>query len=328
MKVRALTRREVLAATTASALASCRSEAHSGWIKSDDNPVLGAGLGPCFDVCLLRMLSHYRMWFSWRLHECVAWTDSRDGVHWSQPAIALERGSSQAWDARVNRPTVVHRPDGYHMWFTGQTETHSAIGYAMSKDGVSWRRVTNRPVLTPSVPWEHVAVMCPYVIWDQASGLYCMWYSGGTQGEPNAIGYATSPDGLSWTRNPSNPVLRPNPAISWERERVTGAQIIFCGDYYYAFYIGFHKVNRAAIGLARSKDGITNWQRHPANPIIAPSLLGWDRSSCYKPFAIYDRGTWMLWYNGRAGDREEIGLATHPGYDLGFPRSFEAQRRT
>jgi len=87
------------------------------------------------------------------------------------------------------------------------------------------------------------------------------------------------------------------------------------------FYIGFRDEHRAQIGLARSPDGITDWQRHPANPILFPTDNAWDGDACYKPFAIYDQqsGRWMLWYNGRKGNVEQIGLATHPGFDLGVP---------
>jgi len=74
-----------------------------------------------------------------------------------------------------------------------------------------------------------------------------------------------------------------------------------------------------AIGLARSLDGITNWVRHPDNPIIRPGEFGWDSSACYKPFAIFTRGRWMLWYNGRENTVEQIGLATRDVEDLGFP---------
>jgi len=38
----------------------------------------------------------------------------------------------------------------------------------------------------------------------------------------------------------------------------------------------------------------------------------------YKPYAIYDGAKWLLWYNGRHGGLEQIGLALHPGEDLGF----------
>ena len=46
--------------------------------------------------------------------------------------------------------------------------------------------------MSAETPWEKVAVMNPHVIWDAQAGLYKMWYSGGEQYEPNAIGYATS----------------------------------------------------------------------------------------------------------------------------------------
>ena len=46
----------------------------------------------------------------------------------------------------------------------------------------------------------------------------------------------------------------------------------------------------------------------------------WDADACYKPFAIYDPDarSWLLWYNGRRGGVEQIGLATHEGEGLGF----------
>ena len=97
-----------------------------------------------------------------------------------------------------------------------------------------------------------------------------MWYSGGEQYEPNAIGYATSQDGLKWTKHENNPIFQPDPKNAWEKDRVTACQVISQGDWHLMFYIGFRDVDHAQIGLARSRDGITGWQRHPANPIIRP----------------------------------------------------------
>jgi hypothetical protein len=34
-----------------------------------------------------------------------------------------------------------------------------------------------------------------------------MWYTGNRGSNPSCVGYATSPDGLSWTRHVTNPVL-------------------------------------------------------------------------------------------------------------------------
>ena len=58
--------------------------------------------------------------------------------------------------------------------------------------------------------------------------------------------------------------------------------------------------------------------RHPANPIIRPGTDRWDADACYKPFALLDGTKWLLWYNGRRGHHEQIGLAIHEGEDLGF----------
>jgi len=293
-------------------------ETSAGWIKSGSNPVLGGSLGTCFDVCVLTDEGKYRMWFSWRPQKSVALVESTDGVHWSKPQIALGPNPDDDWEADINRPSVVKRPDGYHMWYTGQARGHSWIGYATSKDGKNWIRASKTPVLSPDQPWEKVAVMCPDVEWDRDAKRFRMWYSAGDQYEPDAIGYATSADGKTWSKLPENPIFRADPANAWERYKVTACQVTRHGGWYYMFYIGFRDIDHAQIGLARSKDGIHHWKRLPANPIIRPGQNQWDADACYKPSAIFDGGRWMLWYNGRGGGVEQIGLATHPGEDLGF----------
>jgi beta-1,2-mannobiose phosphorylase / 1,2-beta-oligomannan phosphorylase len=280
--------------------------------------VLGGSLGTCFDVALLKEGDKFRMWFSWRPKRSIALVECTDGVHWNQPAIVLGPNKTTTWEAYINRPVVLKRGDTYHMWYTAQAKGHSWIGYATSSDGKSWVRSSAKPVLSPQEPWEKVAVMCPHVIWDKKNNVFRMWYSGGEQYEPNAIGYATSPDGKTWNRAGKDPVFRPDPKHSWESQRVTGCQVVVHEGWHYMFYIGFRDIDHAQIGLARSRDGVTGWQRHPANPIIRPSVDGWDRDACYKPFAILDGSRWLLWYNGRKGGAEQIGLAIHDGADLGF----------
>jgi predicted GH43/DUF377 family glycosyl hydrolase len=295
-------------------------ETNGGWVKSPGNPVLGGKLGTCFDVALLKDEGNYRMYFSWRPRKSIALVESKDGTHWSEPALVLGPNNKSDWEADVNRPVVVKRPDGYRMWYTGQSRGRSWIGCATSPDGKAWSRQSDKPVLSPEQSWEKVAVMCPHVVWDEQANLYRMWYSGGEQYEPDAIGYATSPDGLAWTRNKNNPIFAADAASPWEQHKVTACQVVKQGQWWVMFYIGFRDINHARIGIARSKDGISDWQRLAANPIISPGKDRWDADACYKPFAIYDADTsrWMLWYNGRRGGVEQIGLATHEGEALGF----------
>lgn len=293
-------------------------ETAAGWVKCRQNPVLGGALGTCFDVSVLKEGDTYRMWFSWRPRRSIALVESKDGIRWSNPAIVIGPNDKTDWENDVNRPIVVKNGDRYQMWYTGQARGKSWIGYATSRDGRTWQRMSDKPVLSAARLWEKAAVMCPDVIYDDGAKLYRMWYSGGDQYEPDAIGYATSSDGLKWAKLESNPIFKPDPKSAWERDRVTGCQVIRRADWYVMFYIGFHDQSHAQIGIARSRDGITEWQCHPANPVIRPGKDQWDHDAVYKPCALYDGKQWRLWYNGRQGGAEQIGLAFHDGEDLGF----------
>ncbi|WP_214072989.1 family 43 glycosylhydrolase [Mucilaginibacter sp. dw_454] len=294
----------------------------SGWVKYGNDPVLPAKFGTIFDISVLKVPGGYLMYCSWRPKKSIAISESKDGFHWSDPQIVLSPDSTAGWEGDLNRPVVVKRADGYHMWYTGQISTGgrngiSKIGYATSNDGKHWKRMSAKPVLSPEVGWEKTAVMCPHVLWDKEAKVFKMWYSGGEQYEPDAIGYATSKDGLHWEKYTGNPVFANDPSHTWEQAKVTACQVIKENGQYYMFYIGFRDIDYAQIGMAKSKDGITNWVRYSGNPIIKPGN-GWDASAVYKPFAIYDGKQWLLWYNGRHDGVEQIGAATHQGRDLGF----------
>jgi beta-1,2-mannobiose phosphorylase / 1,2-beta-oligomannan phosphorylase len=306
------------------ALVTANAEASAGWVKYAGNPVLGGQYGTCFDISVLRQRGQYRMWVSWRPKASIAQIESKDGIHWSEPRVVLGPRRETGWEDEVNRPVILLRGGTYQMWYSGQAKGRSWIGFATSPDGIVWKRMSKNPVLAADRPWERVAVMCPHVLWDEQTQQYCMWYSGGEQNEPNAIGYATSSDGLQWNKSKNNPIFEPDPKSNWERHKVTACQVIRQGDWFVMFYIGFRDEATAQIGLARSKNGITGWQRHPANPIVrlgqdTPVRKSWDHDACYKPYAVFDGHKWLLWYNGRRGGLEQIGLVTHEGADLGFP---------
>jgi hypothetical protein len=108
-----------------------------------------------------------------------------------------------------------------------------------------------------------------------------LWYSGGERYEPDAIGYATSPDGVRWRRVADVPVLGPDPAIRWECDRVAGAHVFVHDGFFYAAYIGFSNgFEDSAIGIARSPDGV-HWERHADNPVITRGAAGeFDTIKC------------------------------------------------
>jgi len=289
-----------------------------GWVKHPANPVLGGRkYGTIFDVSVVRVKGEYWMYNSWRPKKSVALSKSKDGVNWGEPVIVLPPTDS-GWEIQTNRPGVVYRDGVFHMWYTGQAKSRSRIGYATSIDGVSFTRRA-KPVLEAEAAWEKTSVMCPHVEWDVEKEVFRMWYSGGEDYEPDAIGYSTSTDGVSWKKHAGNPIFRADPSKHWEKAKVTAGQIVRKDGWHMMFYIGFETDRLARIGLARSRDGITNWRRHRANPIISPTPGAWDGKSCYKPFVVYEKSNdrWLLWYNGR-NSGEKIGLAIRKGEDLGF----------
>ena len=297
-------------------------ETTGGWIKFDKNPVLGGNLGTIFDISVLKKNTGvFQMYCSWRPQKSIALSESKDGLKWSDPVVCLSYNDSSDWEKDLNRPVVIQKGDTLHMWYTGQAEVngigYSRIGYAVSVNGKQWKRVSSKPVLSPDVPWEKTAVMCPHVLWDEQEAIFKMWYSAGEQYEPDAIGYATSKDGIHWQKYSHNPVFMCDKTNQWEQEKVTACQVIKRQSDYLMLYIGFMNVDYAQIGMSRSKDGISNWERFKENPIIKPGMA-WDSSAVYKPYIIPDNNRWLLYYNGRRNNHEQIGIAIHEGIDLGF----------
>ena len=285
--------------------------------KYDGNPLLSEDLGTCFDVYVTKCGGKYRMDFSWRPQKSVAVVFSDDGIHWDEPAITLSPNHDSGWEDDINRNCVIKVGDKYQMWYTGQANGYSAIGYAESDDGITFRRIQSSPVLTREREWEGFSVMNPCVIFED--GIYKMWYAAGETFEPNVLAYAESDDGIHWKKYGTDPIFTRKKENEYEQDRVGGCQVLHTDDMgYVMFYIGYSDIHHANICVSRSFDGISNWERSPLNPIVVSTPDGWDADSCYKPSVIWDHQSdrWMLWYNGRNGDDERIGMALKSGKEL------------
>lgn len=319
-----------LAAATCAALGL---SAFAGtWRPYEGNPVLGnEKLGTCFDVNVVTDgPAPYTMYFSWRPKKAIALVRSNDALTWTQePEICLAADKSCGWEDDLNRSCTVFKDGVWHMWYTGQAKDAkrgwmSRIGYATSKDGVHFTRVSRTPVMVPEFDFEKESVMNPYVRWDAKRGVWRMWYAAGETYEPNVLCYAESKNGLTWKKWDRNPMFGGAGGITWDRDRVGACEVYPLPDGRWAmFYIGYSDIDTARIGCAISKDGLTDWKRLDANPLVAPDLGTWNGSACYKPSCIRDEknNRWMLWYNGRNGAPEYVGCAIHDGLDLEAPNA-------
>lgn len=268
----------------------------NGWTRYPGNPVLGGRYGTCFDLSVDVRETEHRMWFSWRPKHGIGYAESNDGLHWSvrEVPVLLPPAGVDPETHRVTRPYVLVESDGLTMWYSEHSAAKVVIARAVSADGIEWHRTG--AVLQPEQGWEKAAVMCPTVLRDD-DGFH-LWYSGGDSYEPDAIGYATSHDGIHWTRVGGGPVLRPGDADSWESDRVAGAHVFRVADWLYAAYIGFaNDFEDSAIGIARSRDGV-QWERHAGNPVLSRGEAGgFDSINVYKPFVVVDGDEWRMWFN-------------------------------
>jgi hypothetical protein len=98
--------------------------------------------------------------------------------------------------------------------------TQEAVGLAYSSDGINWIRFGSAPVLIPSgstSDWDGKYAYRASII-TTSDGTYHMFYSGSSEinnPDPDfsytyGIGHATSTDGITWTRDPSNPIFTIN----------------------------------------------------------------------------------------------------------------------
>jgi hypothetical protein len=163
----------------------------------------------------------------------------------------LDLGASGEWDDYYVYASSVLFEDGIHkMWYSGHDGSNWRIGYATSPDGIVWTKYEGNPVLNLGAPgaWDDYDVYSPSVLYED--GTYKMWYSG-YDGDHNRIGYATSPDGIVWTKYEGNPVLDLGAPGTWDDRGVYHPSVLFYDGTYKMWYSASDGYNER-IGYATS----------------------------------------------------------------------------
>lgn len=268
----------------------------------------------------------YKTWYG--LNNEIYYATSSDGISWSTHGKVLPKGSSGSWEAYLTSLCVVLDGTTYKMWYTGGgSERRGAIGYANSSDGVSWTKYSGNPVLTHgNGGWDGWSVVSPSVL--KEGTAYKMWYC--AQSVSNGkqhIGYATSSDGVSWTKYSSNPVLAPGGNGGWDDAHASCQFVMKEGLTFEMWYAGQDSSGRNRIGFASSTDGIS-WTKYSSNPVLPVGSPGeWDDNSVTYPRIVQEGNTYKMWYVGtKSGGTTRIGLASCvEEQEIHLPVPFESQ---
>jgi sucrose-6-phosphate hydrolase SacC (GH32 family) len=151
---------------------------------------------------------------------------------------------------------------------------------------VRWKPIPENPVFSGTArdTWDRKIRERGYIL-PSDDGRYDLWYTGyaGDRPATMSLGHATSPDGIHWTRDPSNPVF----ADSWVEDMCV---VRWDGKY---FMVAEGKNDVAH--LLESTDG-RKWTDHGSLDIrkrdgtpIGPGPYG-------TPTAWFENGTWYLYY--------------------------------
>ena len=236
-------------------------------------------------------------------------TQAYSQIHWTKDPNnpVLERGENGTWDdVTVGSPSVIYDGTIYHMWYIGSNGSNSNFGYATSTDKINWVK-DSIPVLNHGGPgsWDGSYILHPTVYFDGTT--YHMWYTGGG-GEFGKIGYATSPDSITWTKYSGNPVLTPGDPGSWDDQGINSPEVLIINGVFHMWFGGFDG-SHAQIGHAISLNGI-DWEKDTLNPVLKVGMAGsWDNASASQPSVLFDGKMFYMWYGGGTDFNWKIGHA-------------------
>ena len=314
-------------------------QADTGWVRNPSKPVLVASAtgwdsGEVFGPRVYYGGSIYHMWYTgttklWGYR--IGYATSNDGVSWTKSKAnpVLPPGPPGSWDSDfVSSPSVIYNGSVYMMWYVGGKQpslfhyyTYSGsqgFGLATSTDGATWTKYTGYPVMKSSA-LDASVMFDPWVL--QVDNQFKMWYTCGSGMESHLeVCYAASPDGIHWTKNPTEVFKGTGLGSDWDSGDVYSPNVLYDGHVYGMWYSGDHYINQtitiSQIGYATSPDGI-KWTRAAGNPILGPSAHGsWDSGHTDEQGVVQVGGTFKLYYSGIADPNTNgpyrIGLAESP----------------
>ncbi len=229
------------------------------------------------------------------------------------------------WDSGLIDPgAVAFDGNQYHMLFNAIPEwPHPlAVGYAVSHNGLEWRRVTEKPLLkTADLPVEAWSIRANSLI---KSGLHWLLYLSVSSQERRLDGtiwvaQALHPAG-PWKFH-GQPVLKPGMEGAWDGDSVGDAVVVQQHGQLVMYYTGFDAERKGRVGRATSRDGMS-WVKHDdpdtdgprsaSDPVLDLAGEGaWDgRSIGPRGMTGRDSIGWTMLYHSWRPGIGALGLAT------------------
>jgi predicted GH43/DUF377 family glycosyl hydrolase len=210
-------------------------------------------------------------------------------------------------------PSVVRMGDRYLLYYSlpafadKRPNNGWAIGIAASRNMIDWEKLGE---MLPAGEHEAKGLCAPNVI--LLDGKVHMFYQTYGNGPKDAICHAVSTDGISFERDPSNPVFSPSGA--WTCGRAIDAEIIVHRNKLMLFAATRDPGYKTQMVVAAAADlksgfGKGSFKQLLDGPILKPELP-WEKM-CIEAPAVVKRGEklYMFYAGGYNNEPQQIGCA-------------------
>jgi len=208
--------------------------------------------------------------------------ESNDLVQWDNNRLAMGYGPEGEFDHGgvvlgaylykdydIKSPRMLKKKKGNYYSLYGSYPRQGGYelrpgyeGIAMSRDGITWKRAKNEPILSVHQEdcgtWERDCIYQPWLL--EHKGKYYNFYNA-ADGHVEQTGLALSDNLLDWSRHDDNPVIPNGPEGSFNEKFSSDPKVFWDRDHWVCFFFGVGRKG-AHIMVAFSRD-LFHWTVDP-----------------------------------------------------------------
>ena len=192
---------------------------------------------------------------------------------------------ADSWDKHIReRGYILKEGEEWHLWYTGYPDGKNpamSLGYANSKDGLTWTRHPSNPIFDQSWTEDMMVV--------KEGGTYYMF----AEGYQDIAHLLTSSDRINWQDHGSLKIQKKNGEIL---EGPYGTPTAWKEDG--SWYLLYER-NDQGIWLATSSD-LQSWTNLQDEPVIKMGPETYDQYGLAVNQVIKQDGRYYAWYHGTA----------------------------
>ena len=194
------------------------------------------------------------------------------------------------WDVKIReRGWILKEGDAWHLWYTGYDGTRAGIkqlGYAISADGIQWKRHSQNPLVKDHWVEDMMVVKVGDTYWMFAEGVN------------DRAQLLTSKDRIQWTRRGTLKIRRKDGEPISEGPYGTPTAWHENGTW----WLFYERGDQGVWAAKATSEDLLNWQNVQDDPVLLPEPGKFDGKLVAMNQIVKVNGRYYAYYHGSAGD--------------------------